>query len=854
MDGRGNSRQGEPWNARGKQKWEPLQSGQGSARERAREIDLLVNHFKVKFVPNKEIIQYKVDIIGAPSQGVSGSRTNMSMAVKKYIMNKFIEDNLRNKSLMYDGTDNLYSPMELEQEDFIVEPSRGKKYRVKLERVASSSVTEFLGNESGHVTVKQEFLQKLDAAVKEHLRRNYIIVGQGFYKNPSCLDYGTVAENGFSMSLRRTAQGLNLIVDYSITAFYVEIPVLKYLEANGIRMPLDVERALKGLQVTVKNRQPGQKFTVVGLTKHVTKEIKFNTDEGGEDTSIVDYYKKLPCLELIKKPGEQNFVQMEFCQICEGQRVVEDNLNSEHEKALKRVVSLPERREKIVQIIKSEQGPSGGGPYLAGFEMTLHPEMTQVTGRVLDAPVLMLGNKKGTKKKLTPGNDKRQWNMTRENKKTVFDGKILNNWGIIHFSKIPNKQMDVVNKFRDKIVRRFIEVGINVKQKPVIFEDVEEDILNNVVKLKKELQKIHSERNNELEILICIVDSSKHPGFKNLKFICEIEIGLTTQCCLFHQSVKKCANLYHRNDPCFKKNQNFASQYLTNFALEVNVKLGGSNVALLQSHSNQIPCIDDSDVVYFGADVNHPRNHDQEFPSIAAVVMSINWPDSNRYVFRIQRQKHRQEMISKLGDMCKELLQEYKETNNKRLPKNVIFFRNGIGDWQFDEVRKKELEALKDAFMELETDYNPKLTFIIAQKRHHTRLFRKSGDQNVPSGTVVDSAEIVYPSEINFYLCSHHNELGTSKVTHYYVLCNEIGFSSEKLQTLIYHLCFTSATRTKPVSIVPPVYYADLAACRGRLYVEALKGLSSSDSDSSLSNCNSSFNILLRGEKSMFFI
>ena len=62
--------------------------------------------------------------------------------------------------------------------------------------------------------------------------------------------------------------------------------------------------------------------------------------------------------------------------------------------------------------------------------------------------------------------------------------------------------------------------------------------------------------------------------------------------------------------------------------------------------------------------------------------------------------------------------------------------------------------------MNLEDDYRPGITFIVVQKRHHTRLFcanhkeqiGKSG--NIPAGTTVDVG-ITHPTEFDFYLCSH---------------------------------------------------------------------------------------------------
>ena len=55
--------------------------------------------------------------------------------------------------------------------------------------------------------------------------------------------------------------------------------------------------------------------------------------------------------------------------------------------------------------------------------------------------------------------------------------------------------------------------------------------------------------------------------------------------------------------------------------------------------------------------------------------------------------------------------------------------------------RMSELLAIRQACMELEADYKPGITFIVVQKRHHTRLFCSDyRDQpgragNVPAGT-----------------------------------------------------------------------------------------------------------------------
>ena len=71
-----------------------------------------------------------------------------------------------------------------------------------------------------------------------------------------------------------------------------------------------------------------------------------------------------------------------------------------------------------------------------------------------------------------------------------------------------------------------------------------------------------------------------------------------------------------------------------------------------------------------------------------------------------------------------------------------------------------ELRAIREACTMLEVGYQPGITFIVVQKRHHTRLFCRSQEDrsgksgNIPAGTTVDVG-ICHPTEFDFYLCSH---------------------------------------------------------------------------------------------------
>ena len=48
-------------------------------------------------------------------------------------------------------------------------------------------------------------------------------------------------------------------------------------------------------------------------------------------------------------------------------------------------------------------------------------------------------------------------------------------------------------------------------------------------------------------------------------------------------------------------------------------------------------------------------------------------------------------------------------------------YRDGVSEGQFLTVLAKELMVMREACKELEEDYQPMITYIIVQRRHHTR-------------------------------------------------------------------------------------------------------------------------------------
>jgi len=227
-------------------------------------------------------------------------------------------------------------------------------------------------------------------------------------------------------------------------------------------------------------------------------------------------------------------------------------------------------------------------------------------------------------------------------------------------------------------------------------------------------------------------------------------------------------------------------------------------------------------------------------PSIAAVVGSVDGKFAH-YPASLRLQESRKEMITDLADMMKERLEEYKN-KTKRLPKRIVFFRDGVSEGQFATVTRDELPKIQEACQRMTpgATYRPKITLCIAGKRHHTRFYPVDAagsdrNGNPRPGTVVDRG-VTAIFDHDFFLQAHGGLQGTTRPTHYYVVHDENNFSADALQRLTNCTSYMFGRATRAVSLIPPAYYADLACDRGRCYIhDLLSAGDTSSNDGSLS-------------------
>ncbi|PQM40519.1 protein argonaute 2-like [Prunus yedoensis var. nudiflora] len=830
----------------------PVKRPDNGGTEAIRSTRLQANHFILSYNPESIISHYDVDV-KPENPAKNGSPVKMSKYELSAIRKKLFSDNPSDFPLLstaYDGGKNIFSAVPLPTGSFKVEvpaeeDTQFSSYRFTLKLVNELKLCKLKEYLSGHLlSIPGNILQGMHLMMKENPTRCLVSVGRCFYPRKSNenddLGHGAAAFRGFWHSLRLTSQGPALCLDYSAVACHKCMPVIDFLQEqirgftleDFTRLRREVEDVLRGLKVTVTHRKTKQKYIIKGLTCENAGDITFDAvDIDGQcpprKVRLLDYfsvkyqeiqYKNIPCLDLGKNGGE-NFTPMEFCVLAEGQKYATEHLHRNAAIKLKDIaMPLPGiRQQNIREMVESNDGPCGGG-IIGNFGIVVNKVMTPVTGRVIVPPELKLRASNGKIAKVTVHKEKFDWTLVG---KSLVEGKRISCWAVLDFSSFEQFCLDS-EQFIPKLISKCNKVGIRMGE-PVLYKAASMKPFTSVQMIRQQLESIkeqaYKRSEGRLQLLVCVM-ARRDPGYKYLKWISETQIGIVTQCCLSGRANKA-------ND-----------EYLSYLALKINAKLGGSNVEL----SDRLPLFRGAGhVMFVGADVNHPATQNTISPSIAAVVATVNWPAANRYAARIRPQFCRMEKILNFGDMCLELVETY-ERLNKVKPDKIVVFRDGVGEGQFDMVLNEELLDLKRALGGIK--YYPTITLIVAQKRHHTRLFPESSSDgnsrgNVLPGTVVDTI-IVHPFEFDFYLCSHYGALGTSKPIHYHVLWDEHRFTSDQLQKLIYDLCFTSARCTKPVSLVPPVYYADLVAYRGRLYHDSMEDQSPASASSSSSSSSAS--------------
>ncbi|QIW96785.1 hypothetical protein AMS68_002303 [Peltaster fructicola] len=549
----------------------------------------------------------------------------------------------------------------------------------------------------------------------------------------------------------------------------------------------------------------------------------------GHYISVYEYFRQhYPSVNLnaeipvvnVGSRADPSYLPMEVCDIRPGQVARSKITPDQTREMLKFAVRQPSANAASI----STQGLGllglqGANQYMSAFGLTVEPKLITVPARVLQSPKVVYSNNR------TPKGAPASWNLTDMK---LQQGTVLQNWAYVTIRIAdapsprypPGNPADFMSQFGNTLIASGMrcEPPRNLNELAVR-QTTAADRADAELKIEELIKFNVAASGGRFNFLLVIMPENT-TVYNTIKYVCDVKQGILSQCAI---------------DAKFAKDNN--TQYFANIGLKINLKLGGINHSIQKT---QFGNVNFKTTMFVGIDVTHPSPGSlKSAPSVAGIVSSIDgslgqWPAA------IRAQTGRQEMVDALDELLQGQLRLWQKKNKNTLPSNIIVYRDGVSEGQYQVLLDNELPSLKKAIDVVyspadKKQYNPRLSIIVVGKRHHTRFYpTKTKDEdpktgNPKNGTVVDRG-VTELGNWDFFLQAHSALKGTAKPAHYYVVYDEAlrgkgasrqppGNAADSLEELTHSLCYLFGRATKAVSVCPPAYYADLVCERARCYL-----------------------------------
>ncbi|KAM0125610.1 hypothetical protein ACHAO1_010533 [Botrytis cinerea] len=646
---------------------------------------------------------------------------------------------------------------------------------------------------------------------------------------------------GFFSSMRPGKGSIFLNVNVTTSAFFSPINLAKWIESNPIAWG-DSERLLKGVRVVfdihAKNRQ--KVFNIKSIAPRNVSETKFSKD--GKEISVHAYMndtypknmfnKNARCIN-VGSNAEPTWFPADHLKIVEWQ-IVKKNLPEPYVAAMIDATKRPQQSKvAIKETALGELDFLEEDPFYKAFGITPVTNLVEIKAGTLEAPALLLGG--GTDRVLAHHGS---WEL--KSKKCRKPG-IENPTLYVLWLRNAGKSEHAQNEMQDAtntLVVSLEAFGLNQIKGRVFCQAIvpeenldPEDYRQTCARTFENALRPVFKGARTVPLVMVVLPVRSRKLYPEIKRWGDCVIGIPTVCVLEKTLSKggdraRCGNI----------------------SLKFNLKLGGVNQEVSEG------CGIKARTMVVGADVTHPGD-EEGCPSIAAVVAT----DDNsqfKYLGSARLQEGKQEYISDLRGMMRERLLVWARrvlegppglggVYPKILPDHILFYRDGVSESQFGMVRHHETQQIfdgcSDAYTEMKRHleknrlktllkvpggekWKPKLTLIVAIKRHHTRFYPLTlvdGDPNLNAGTIIDSI-VVTPNHFSFYLQSHCSPLGTARSTQYVVIYDDLDYKStpQSIMNITNKLCYTGARASKALSVCTPARYADLLCDRVRCYLK----------------------------------
>ncbi|KAF7311573.1 Argonaute-like protein [Mycena kentingensis (nom. inval.)] len=809
------------------------------------QVSVLTNSFVIKTLPQKTYYQYTITFQPELEKKEAQKRQRLVHALQ------LKEANIFRPRAIYDGDNLLYSARDIPSTSFRVHgsnqtapPEAAGWYNILITRTQGGAITPqhfqsvLEGRTNAQSMVAMNLIQLLLLQAQNQDQPADTKKATFFAQGKKVIPRMAVELwHGYHQAVRPSIGKLLVTVDTTIAAMYMSgylIDVcMSFFGANDVRklaLTDDKDRDFVALskflnKKKIYTRTTGMRVkTIRSLEPAPVGQYKFLSKGNGPEMTVADHYRNAHNITLqhpntigVVTSGKGSpfkvVVPLELCKMLPGQPYKKKLPPDAGPTVIDFAVSKPqERLQKITGGAHGVESPVktyGNSEFLAEAGVTVSPAPMTIQGRMLEVPELIYGEDEQKRpQSVKPQNG--AWNVLRIKFQSP---KKISKWGCINF--VNAMPFPHTEKILQELARCMESLGMAVEKPPngCIFKGNPHSVRNQMVELCQKLQAP--------DIIIVILPANAEEIRTAVKYYGDVELGVRTQCMRENKLPK---------DPAR------GSQYFNNVALKINARLGGCNAIVKSMATKEVM---GATFMIVGADVAHPGPGATR-PSVASLVWSHDRHGAE-YCATSRVQPPRLEIIEELKDMFTSALVMF-GNKNKTVPSRIFFYRDGVSEGEFNNVKEKEVNAIKTAIDELWAERKlmfkkPKLTFLIVGKRHHVSFFpvgdNKTG--NCKAGLAVDRA-LENPLFQDFYLQSHSAIKGTSRSAHYTIILDENFGPPEgmppseqarakeaqvlKLQDLSFALCHIYAKATRSVSIPAPVYYADLACSRGKFHVD----------------------------------
>lgn len=557
----------------------------------------------------------------------------------------------------------------------------------------------------------------------------------------------------------------------------------------------------------------------------------------------------------IGKPSRPEYVPAAYCELIWGQpskikaTEIPDLKSEKLEELDEFTFQPPERSRRWIESVHNPQELNldpGRNQVLSSFRISVKKELLKVTGRKLGSPHISYD-----KKKSEEPSDRAAWDVPRRPLDKVKKGKNLWTWLYFGGDSQSSVHPDVqggVQKLKQKLLD-ICDKDLQLVDPAVQHQSVPER--EGIAGLRASLARIKARPDDIRLVVIICSEKMSADTYAALKFFGDIQIGIHTSCILVNKFMRK---------------GTLDGSYFSNVSLKINLKLGGTNHMLFRKL--ELATMDPA-LMVIGYDVSHPTgNEDDEgeesgqcIPaglesskqpvgeeqsmgqstkkqSQGGLVISVD-DHLGQWLSAYRNQRPREEMTDEtLMGVLMSLLTAWKakSANGKKKSFNVVIYRDGVSESQFDQILEREVPKIRQAYENVFPLALVKITLVVAIKRHTTRFF--PGDSkgcylkdNIKPGIVVDNG-VTQPKYWEFFLAAHFAHKGTAKPTRYVVVLDEIFEKTYKfhpsmkhaaqLEKFTHDVSYLFGRATNAVSVCTPAYYADILCTRARAYMAAL--------------------------------